>query len=631
MHSNRLLKLAVPVLMALSAVPVLLGTQYTFTKVTDDAPGSTLGLTSFIGPYLINNSGTVAFTAEPSSTLERGVYVGSGDGTIKTVFVGGLTVGSPRVGAATGFNDSGTVVYTAGAGVYTGTAAGATPFQVASQTGSSTILPGINNAGTVAYGVMNNQILTRTGTADAQTLVSDTELPRANELLAPSLAGLSINNSGTVAFFATSVKTSAGSCNCGIFTKATSGGAAEATPFIANINISPQINDNGAVAFAGLYQGTKGVFVASGGQIGAVVNLGTQTVSLDTKNVSLNSKGEVAYHAKFGISPFVQGIFTGPDKVADKVIANGDPLFDSVVEEILVPQTPGRFLNDKGEIAFGYRLTNGLAGVAVATPVSSGAAPPKIFDSGVVNGASFASGAAVAPGAIVSIFGTNFISQLTVPPSTPGPLPTSLGGASVTFDGVPAPLFFVAPGQINAQVPYGVSGSTATVQVSTPAGTSNTETINITPQSPAIFTTDQTGFGQGVVVFANSTTIVGPVVSGRDWRPGKAGDTITIYINGLGAVDPPINDGWNSCDLSICAPDFSNLKLRTTTVRPVVKIGNVTVPDGNILYSGLTPLFAGLYQINVTIPDGITPANNVPVVVQMGNTTTGDGVHIGLQ
>ena len=169
------------------------------------------------------------------------------------------------------------------------------------------------------------------------------------------------------------------------------------------------------------------------------------------------------------------------------------------------------------------------------------------------------------------------------------------------------------------------------MQVTTPAGTSNTETINLASASPAIFTASQNGSGQAVVVFANTTTIVGPIRSGTDWRPAKTGDTITIYINGLGAVTPPINDGWNSCDQSICAPDFSNLTLRNTAVRPVVKMGTVTVPDNLILFSGLAPQFAGLYQINLTIPDGITLSNQVPVVVQIGSTSSPANVSIAMQ
>ena len=628
MRTDTMLRLVGLISMGLLAIPALFGTDYMFTKITDDAPGSTLGLATFRGPFLINSSGAVAFAAAPSSTLESGIYTGSGNG-LSTVYVGGA-LGSPLVDAATGFNDSGTVVFASGAKVYT-VSVGGTPFQVAAQTGSG-ILPVINNAGTVAYGNLNSSILARTGSGNVQTLVSDTDVPRANAQSAPLLSGLSINNSGTIAFYASGAASGTG-CNCGIYTKG-SGASTPVAHIQENLTYTPQINDNGAVAFAGTYQGVTGVFIASGGQIAAAVDLGTQVVSFaDGRGyVSFNSKGEVAYYAKFGISPFVQGIFTGPDKVADRVIATGDPLFGSVVSEVTPPQfTTGRFLNDSGQVAFAYKLSNGLAGVAVATPVSSGAALPTIAANGIVNGASFASGAAVAPGTIVSIFGNEFTSQLAVPPSTPGPLPTSLQGVSVTFNGTKAPLFFIAPGQINVQVPFEVTGSSAIVQVTTPAGQSNTETVNIVPESPAIFTANASGAGQGVIVFGNTTTIVGPIKPGTDWRPAKAGDTITLYVTGLGAVTPAINDGWNSCDQSICAPDFSNLTLRNTTVRPVVTIGGVTVPDNLILFSGFTPQFAGLYQINLTIPDGITLSNQVPVVIQMGGASSSPNVSIAMQ
>ena len=81
----------------------------------------------------------------------------------------------------------------------------------------------------------------------------------------------------------------------------------------------------------------------------------------------------------------------------------------------------------------------------------------------------------------------------------------------------------------------------------------------------------------------------------------------------------------------MCAPDLSNLTLRYTTVLPKVTIGGVTVPDSMILFSGLAPQFAGLYQINLTIPDGITPSNQVPVVIQMGDVSSPDGVSIAMQ
>ena len=599
--------------MGLITVPTLWGTTYTYTKIADNAPGTPFAFATFPGPFLINSEGVVAFSVEGPTI--NAIYTGTGAGINKVVQEDSVRF------ILSGLNDSGRVAYLRGAMVNTATAGG-TPFLVG-QSGGATLYPVINNAGTVAFQGQNT-IMIRTGSGPVQTFVSDTELPRAIVLAAPLLVGASINNSGTVAFYATNV-TSATGCNCGIFTK----GQGSATLIVSSSTASaPQINDNGAVAFAGVYQGKHGVFVANSGQVGAVVDLTEQAVTLN-ENITLNNAGKVAYVAKFGVSPSVQGVFTGPDKVADRVIASGDPLFGSVVQSIDPLISAGRFMNDKGQVAFSYVLSNGLRGVAVATPVDTGTPPPTLNAGGIVNAASFAADAPAAPGSIVSLFGTNFITELAVPPGDP--LPTSLNGVRVTFNGIPAPLFFVAPGQINAQVPYGVTGPTASVQVTNAAGQSETRTVNIAPQSPAIFTANQNGVGQGVIVFGNTATIVGPVRPGVDWRPARVGDTITIYANGLGAVTPPINDGWNSCDQSICAADLSNLTLRTTSVRPQIKIGGVTVPDNMILFSGLTPQFAGLYQINVTIPNGVQPSNQVPVVIQMGNNVSPPNVSIAMQ
>ncbi|HTR34431.1 MAG TPA: IPT/TIG domain-containing protein [Bryobacteraceae bacterium] len=605
---------AIVLLTTLFSGTALSATTYTFTKIVDNGAGP-FNLMAF-QTYILNGNGAVAFSIGSEG---GGIYIGSG-GDVATV-----AAGAPTYYILTGFNDSGTVVYQASGSITTNTANG-TPFKVAPD-GSGTSLPAINNNGTVVFTTMDNTVMTRTGSAAAQTLVSNTALPRANQLLAPILYGLGINSAGTVAFYGTNVASET-SCNCGLVLVAP-GSNPVLTSFKQNVTENTELNDSGAVAFMGIYNGAKGVFVAQNGQVGAAVDLTSQLVSLATQYVSLNNKGEVAYFAKFDISPFTQGIFTGPDKVNDKVIANGDPLFGSVVSSIGTSEFGGRFLNDKGQIAFSYVLSNGLRGIAVATPVASTTPPPAISSGGIVNAASFASGAPASPGSIVSIFGSNFISQLAVAPGDP--LPTSLGGVSVTFNGTKAPLFFVAPGQINAQVPFEVTGTSATVQVTNAAGQSNTQVIDMAPAAPAIFTTDQNGIGQAVVVFANSVTIVGPVKPGTDWRPAHTGDTITIYTNGMGAVTPPINDGWNSCDKSMCAPDFSNLTLRNTSVRPKVTIGGVTVPDSAILYSGLVPEFAGLYQINVTIPSGITPGDNVPVVIQMGDVASPPNVHIGLQ
>jgi len=79
---------------------------------------------------------------------------------------------------------------------------------------------------------------------------------------------------------------------------------------------------------------------------------------------------------------------------------------------------------------------------------------PQVAPGSVVNAASFASGA-VAPGEIVSVFGTGVgpVNALTGTVDAAGKLATALGDVTLRFDGQAAPLFYAGDSQINAQVP----------------------------------------------------------------------------------------------------------------------------------------------------------------------------------
>src|SRR5947208_8921427 len=93
-----------------------------------------------------------------------------------------------------------------------------------------------------------------------------------------------------------------------------------------------------------------------------------------------------------------------------------------------------------------------IALLLVAATGLAFAQKPVVVDGGVLNGASFAKGQAVAPGSLVSIFGTELAATTAQAGSIP--LSTSINDVSVTFNGVAAPLSLISPGQINAQVPW---------------------------------------------------------------------------------------------------------------------------------------------------------------------------------
>src|SRR5215468_6074696 len=88
----------------------LWGATYTYTKIVDNAPGSTFALSPFSGPFLVNGQGVVAFSAQHSDAkgdTVYGIYSSSG-GAITTIVEDRVKL------TLTGLTDSGTVVYVKG-------------------------------------------------------------------------------------------------------------------------------------------------------------------------------------------------------------------------------------------------------------------------------------------------------------------------------------------------------------------------------------------------------------------------------------------------------------------------------------------------------------------------------------
>jgi uncharacterized protein (TIGR03437 family) len=248
--------------------------------------------------------------------------------------------------------------------------------------------------------------------------------------------------------------------------------------------------------------------------------------------------------------------------------------------------------------------------------VSQPHAAPTVNALGVVNNASFAAGSnPVAPGSIAAVFGTNMNDGSSVLFSSfgaDGNLVTTLAGAQVTINGNPVPIFYATPAQLGIQIPTNLTGSSATIEVTIAGLTSAAQTLSVAPVAPGLFSTDQSGRGQGAVLIANTNTLVAPTgsIPGRESRPAKPGEFITIFCTGLGAVTPSLANG---------EPGKNN----TTVDKPSVTIDGA---PATLEFSGIAPGFVGLDQVNVQVPAGTRTANDIPVVLTIGgkqsNTVT---------
>jgi uncharacterized protein (TIGR03437 family) len=214
---------------------------------------------------------------------------------------------------------------------------------------------------------------------------------------------------------------------------------------------------------------------------------------------------------------------------------------------------------------------------------------PAVPQLGALNAASYALSppsqpgvATSSPGALISIFGTSLSAATTTAPSLP--LQTTLGGSSVIIDGVPAPLLYVSPLQINAQVPYELAGGVLTLTVRNAAGDSTPIVFVVQPAFPGIFTFDASGTGPGAILH-NSTGL--PVT---DQDPIMPGEFVQIFTTGLGRVSPGVPSGLPAGSQP---PSMTDLPV-TVTVNGVP----AAVP-----FAGLAPGFAGLYQVNAQVPE----------------------------
>lgn len=209
----------------------------------------------------------------------------------------------------------------------------------------------------------------------------------------------------------------------------------------------------------------------------------------------------------------------------------------------------------------------------------------------VVNAAGSKAGYPVAPGSLVSAYGT--FPGAAAESAASLPLPRTLGGAMVTVGGMSAPLLYVSERQINLQIPWDVSLEPDAPIVVNVGGAEVSGTVMLTEADPGLFNV--------VVNHANGST------NGMD-NPAPRGGAVIVYGTGIGPVDNTPADG------APAAPSGNPLSRGAQPVRAF--FGGA---EGTVHFSGLAPGFVGLWQLNLQLPAlPPTVAGPLPLLVTLG-------------
>lgn len=223
-----------------------------------------------------------------------------------------------------------------------------------------------------------------------------------------------------------------------------------------------------------------------------------------------------------------------------------------------------------------------------------------VADSGIVNAASLRSGP-IAPGQLITVAGQNLGPRAGVsakPNESTNRYAASLGGTRVLFDGIPGIVLYSSANQVNAQVPYEISGK-STVKVTVESAgfdASLPVEMRVAESAPGLFSAD----GVRAAALNEDYSYNTPE------NPVAAGSVVQLFLTGQGVTTPRVETG-------ALAPGVAPFPLPDQDV--------VILIDGQraeILFAGLAPGSIGLLQVNARIPLTVAPSDRVLVGARIG-------------
>jgi uncharacterized protein (TIGR03437 family) len=255
--------------------------------------------------------------------------------------------------------------------------------------------------------------------------------------------------------------------------------------------------------------------------------------------------------------------------------------------------------------------------VAVLCAGTARGAGPSYSAAGIVNASNFATGP-FAPNSVMSIFGAGLArsthaladGDLVACPSSPGRcLPVELNYVRVYVQDWPVPLLFVSDTQVNFLMSSVETAGPVKIRVVTEGITGPEITVTLVDSAPALFP-----MANGYVI---ATDAAGKLLTTE--APAHAGDTIVVYATGLGRTSPNPAVGE--------IPNYAATMLAVASLK--VTFNGKAVDPQLIKYAGLTPGSAGLYQINLYLPEGT--GNDPEIQVTAGNLAAQTGFKLPLR
>jgi uncharacterized protein (TIGR03437 family) len=475
---------------------------------------------------------------------------------------------------------------------------------------AASVLPQISPAGLLFVGQVGRPIVSQQVTVNWSA--AQPQFFQATPLNAPGQSWLQSGTGGSVSAstpFTLTISVNAVGLSAGIYSGSVALTSAGSGAALGSVNVTLVLGAGGAAnALSGLASQPTGARAAVRPQA-AIAGCTPSTVVLTETGIPNNFSVPAGWPANLvtTMTDDCGNALEGGSVAAN--FSNGDPplaLIDQGVGgQYVASWQPSNVANTTITLNGTYATLKPGSTLLSGLVLSNQA--PVLNQNGIVNNATYQSGAALAPAMVAAAFGANLSTLQTgvVPGVTP--LPGQYQGTQLIVGGSVAPLYYVSAGQLDVEVPAELRPLQQYPAVGVVNGALSLPiTVTVVPLAPAVLAYQN---GSAIAEHLDFSLI-------NSASPAHPGESIIIYLVGMGATTPPVGSG------QVAPGSIVGQSLANATVQPVVQVAGQTA---KILYAGLTPGSVGLYQIDLTIPTTV-PAGNPSITVSQNtvdaNTTT---------